>query len=120
MLAANYITTPFARPGRPQPTCTPLGLRDSKATAEPRYFGSAFVSEEETVGVALEDVLDGCVDRFGVDVAGVAGAEPTGLAEQQPGTTGFGAPTPAMSEPSPSFCRVGASSFPFESSPLAD
>ena len=96
--------------------CPPEG----KATVESRYFGSAFGSEEETVGVALEDALDGCVGRLVVDVAGVAGAEPAGLAEQQPGTIGFGAPTPAMSEPSPSFCRVGASSFPFESSPLAD
>jgi len=84
------------------------------------------VSEEETVVVALEDAADGCVGGFGVDVAaqqlvaGVAGAGPAGLAEQQLGTTGFGAPTPAMSEPSPSFCRVGASSFPLASSPFAD
>jgi len=41
-------------------------------------------------------------------------------AEQQLGTTGLGAPTPAMSEPRPSFCSVGASSFPLESRPFAD
>jgi len=71
-----------------------------------RYFGSDFVSEEEAVG---SDAPDDGVGGFGVDVA-----------EQQLGTTGFGAPTPAMSEPSPSFCRVGASSLPLESSPFAD
>jgi len=84
------------------------------------------VSEEETVVVALGDAPDGCVDGFGVEVAaqqliaGVAGAGAAGLGEQQLGTTGFGAPTPAMSEPSPSFCRVEASSFPFASTPFAD
>lgn len=36
------------------------------------------------------------------------------------GVIGFGAETPAMSEPRPSFCRVGASSFPFASMPFAD
>lgn len=53
-----------------------------------------------------------------------AAVEPEGVelagAEQQFGTTGLGAETPAMSEPSPSFCSVGASSFPVESRPLAD
>lgn len=91
-----------------------------------RYFGSDFASEEETAVVALEDVPDGCVCGFGVDAAeqqltaAVADEGVAGLAEQQPGTTGFGAPTPAMSEPSPSFCRVGASSFPFASRPFDD
>ena len=41
-------------------------------------------------------------------------------AEQQLGTTGLGAPTPAISEPRPSFWSVGASSFPVESRPFAD
>lgn len=33
---------------------------------------------------------------------------------------GFGAETPAMPEPRPSFCKLGASSFPLGSRPLAD
>ena len=36
------------------------------------------------------------------------------------GTGGRGAETPAMSEPSPSFCKLGASSFPVASIPFAD
>lgn len=40
--------------------------------------------------------------------------------EQQAGTTGFGAATPAMSEPRPSFWSVGASSLPFASRLFAD
>ena len=36
------------------------------------------------------------------------------------GITGLGAETPAMSDPSPSFCSVGASSLPVESMWLAD
>ena len=56
-------------------------------------------------GVALSP---GCGD---VEVDGVV---------QHFGTSGFGAETPAMSEPRPSFCSVGASSLPVESRPLAD
>jgi len=54
------------------------------------------------------------------DVEPPAGLKPDDAMEQQLGTTGFGADTPAMSEPSPSFCSVGASSFPLASIPLAD
>jgi len=44
-----------------------------------------------------------------------------GAVEQQPGAVaGLGAETPAISEPSPSFCSVGASSLPFASIPFAD
>ncbi len=61
----------------------------------------------ETGGAPDElDGPDGVVDE---DVAG--GAELPG------GVTGFGAETPAISEPRPSFCSVGASSFPLESIP---
>ena len=36
------------------------------------------------------------------------------------GCTGFGAPTPAMLDPRPSFCRLSALSFPEASRPLLD
>ena len=36
------------------------------------------------------------------------------------GAGGFGAETPAMSDPSPSFCKLGASSLPVASIPFAD
>jgi hypothetical protein len=36
------------------------------------------------------------------------------------GAGGRGAETPAMSDPSPSFCKLGASSFPLGSIPFAD
>lgn len=52
-------------------------------------------------------------------LAGCGDVEVDGTA-QHFGTTGFGAETPAMSEPRPSFCSVGASSLPVESRPLAD
>lgn len=41
-------------------------------------------------------------------------------AVQHFGTTGLGAETPAISDPRPSFCSVGASSFPVALRPLAD
>jgi len=55
----------------------------------------------------------------GVDVwddGGAAGA----IEQQLGGGTGLGAETPAISEPRPSFCSVGASSLPFASIPFAD
>lgn len=36
------------------------------------------------------------------------------------GARGLGAETPAISDPSPSFCKLGASSFPEASMPFAD
>ena len=36
------------------------------------------------------------------------------------GCTGLGAPTPAMLDPSPSFCKLRAFSFPEASRPLLD
>ena len=56
------------------------------------------------------------------DAAGLSpgNVEPEGAIEQQLGTTVFGAATPAMSEPRPSFCNVGASSLPFASRSFAD
>lgn len=56
-----------------------------------------------------------------VEVCGtVEGALDEGAAFGEPGTIGFGAETPAMSDPRPSFCKVGASSLPFASIPFAD
>ena len=36
------------------------------------------------------------------------------------GATGLGASTPAVPEPSPNFCRLGASILPLELRPLSD
>jgi hypothetical protein len=98
--------------------------RGPKPSTQSLYF-SGFASEGTALVAALGDVpADDCFGGFDADVAEQqlveAGAELPGPAEQQPGTTGFGAPTPAMSEPRPSFCSVGASSFPLESRPFAD
>ena len=82
------------------------------------------------LAAALADPAGGGVDCVcgaaeqqvvvGLSAGGVVVAEDVGVIEQQFGTTGLGAETPAMSEPSPSFCSVGASSFPLASIPLAD
>jgi len=54
------------------------------------------------------------VDGGGVAAGLLAGAVLAG------GGSGFGAETPAMLEPRPSFCRLSALSLPLASSPLAD
>ena len=56
---------------------------------------------------------------------GFAGAEAGGRGVDAGGRlpaggSGLGAETPAMSEPSPIFCKLGASSFPLGSRSLAD
>ena len=67
--------------------------------------------EAEATGPPLDEV----------EVCGTAeGALDEGAAFGEPGTIGFGAETPAMSDPRPSLCKVGASSFPFASIPLED
>ena len=66
--------------------------------------GEEFDAEVDT---AAGDAADGCA------AIGLAGAEGVSVA-------GFGAETPAMPEPRPSFCRLVASSFPLGSRPLAD
>jgi len=63
-------------------------------------------------GSAEPEELDGAV-AAGFGFVGVSGTLSTGAG-------GRGAETPAMSEPSPSFCRLGASSLPVGSIPLAD
>jgi len=71
----------------------------------------------------VEDCVWGVVEQHvvaGLSAGGVVVTGDDGGIKQQPGTTGLGAETPAMSEPSPSFCSVGASSFPLASIPLAD
>ena len=54
------------------------------------------------------------VDGGGVAAGLLAGAVLAG------GGSGLGAETPAMLDPSPSFCRLSALILPFASSPLAD
>jgi len=80
------------------------------------------VLEALAAGAAGEAVKGGAAGAAWSDDGGAVEPEGAALegAEQQFGTTGFGAETPAMSEPRPSFCSVGASSFPVESRPLAD
>ena len=65
-----------------------------------------------------DNVLDDGLDDRGWAAGAPAG---DGDVEQQFGAvTGLGAETPAISEPRPSFCSVGASSLPLESIPCAD
>lgn len=63
----------------------------------------------------------------GAEGADVAGEFPAGAVEQQEPPcgvveqhAGFGAETPAIPDPSPSFCKLGASNFPLASRPFAD
>ena len=60
---------------------------------------------------AFPDALPGPVELAGG--AALCGAVPAGAG-------GRGAETPAMSDPSPSFCKLGASSLPVASIPFAD
>lgn len=59
----------------------------------------------------------GASDDFGACGFTVAGSVPAGVAFCGTGLAGLGADTPAISEPSPSFCRLSASSFPVASKP---
>jgi hypothetical protein len=43
-----------------------------------------------------------------------------GVAAEWGGAAGLGASTPAVAEPRPSFCRLGASILPLELRPLSD
>lgn len=70
-------------------------------------------------------LADGSDAGFGVAAgADVDGAVPLGEVEQHDfpcaGIGCFGAETPAMPDPRPSFCRLVASSLPLGSRPLAD
>ena len=68
------------------------------------------------LGVTLEAevvVAAGCAELVALDVD--AGADVAGL-----GVMGFGASTPAVPDPRPSFCRLGASILPLLLRPLSD
>ena len=95
----------------------------------------ALSAEVDAEAVALGPVLavglalaDGSDEDFGAEAgaagADVAGAVPLGEVEQHDfpcaGVGCFGAETPAMPDPRPSFCRLVASNLPLGSRPLAD
>ena len=71
-------------------------------------FGSGANGEEELGDDAVEAEQQDWAEGEEEDV------------EQQAGTEGFGAETPAVLEPRPSFWRLRASSLPVGSRPLAD
>jgi hypothetical protein len=77
------------------------------------------VGEELGAGVALEAevvVVAGGVAFVALAEAGVAaGADVAGL-----GIMGLGASTPAVPEPRPNLCRLGASILPLLLRPLSD
>ena len=78
------------------------------------------MGEELGAGEALEAEVVVAVGGVAfvalVAEAGVAaGADVAGL-----GVTGLGASTPAVPEPRPNFCRLGASSLPLSLRPLSD
>jgi hypothetical protein len=97
-----------------------LAVEDTELAAG---FEAELAPEVSAAGGAVAGF--GAVEGAGADVAGapLAGeAEQhelpcTGALEQQ---GGFGAETPAMPDPRPSFCRLEASNFPLGSRPLAD
>jgi hypothetical protein len=98
-----------------------VAVEDAEAAAE---FRTELAPEVSAGGAAVAGF--GAGEGAGADVAGEL--PPAGEAEQhelpcigaveQQG--GFGAETPAMPDPRPSFCRLAASSFPLGSRPLAD
>ncbi len=87
------------------------------------------LAAEDDAGAGASELglvlADGSDAGFGVAAgADVAGAVPLGEVEQHDfpcaGVGCFGAETPAMPDPRPSFCRLVASSLPLGSRPLAD
>ena len=68
------------------------------------------------------DAADVEVAGAGAAGAGFAGADGADVAGEFPAgaVAGLGAETPAMPDPSPSLCRLGASNFPLASRPFAD
>ena len=77
--------------------------------------------EGEDEGEEAAEATGPPLDDAEVCGTGVAeGALDEGAAFGKPGTIGLGAETPAISEPRPSFCKVGASSLPFASIPFED
>lgn len=66
-----------------------------------------------------EELADGVtLDAEVVETAG--GEVDVVLAADLGGAMGLGASTPAVAEPRPSFCRLGASILPLELSPFSD
>ena len=87
------------------------------------------LAAEDDAGAGASELglllADGSDAGFGVAAgADVAGAVPLGEVEQHDfpcaGVGCFGAETPAMPDPRPSFCRLVASSLPVGSRPFAD
>lgn len=72
----------------------------------------------------VETATEEAVGFPGVAAGGVAGELAGGrgaeIGAEPAGGKGFGAETPAISDPRPIFCKLGASSFPLGSRPLAD
>jgi hypothetical protein len=115
------------------------GQRSDDFASEPVEAAEALAGEDAEAAAELEVELApevfaageltagfGAVEGAGADVAGAP--PPAGEPEQQEfpcaGAVeqhgGFGAETPAMPDPRPSFCKLVASSFPLGSRPLAD
>jgi hypothetical protein len=117
-----------ARPGSQRCDALASAVALEPLTAEDD--AEAVPSEPEFAAglVAADRSAAGLGDAAGAPGADVAGVVPLGEVEQhdfpwagvveQQGA--FGAETPAMPDPRPSFCRLEASSFPLGSRPLAD
>jgi len=105
-----------------------VNQRCDECAAAPVAAAEVSAAEVDAGAGASELVLllaDGSDAGFGVAAgADVAGALPLGEAEQHDfpcvGVGCFGAETPAMPDPRPSFCRLVASSLPLGSRPFAD
>ena len=78
--------------------------------------------DEAGDGAATEGAEDTGVDGGFTLRAGAVGAGVRNVAggALPAGGSGLGAETPAISDPNPIFCRLGASSFPLGSRPFAD
>lgn len=99
------------------------------AGADPRAVGVLAAEDLGSAAGGVEDVADACsppgeeVDGLrpecvGEDNVALPAAVPAPDVEQhEGGVAGLGADTPAMSDPRPIFCSVGASSLPLGSNP---
>jgi hypothetical protein len=107
----------YCDPPSPRPPDT--SFRDAKDALADFRCGYCEAAIEVLAEAAVDDdppTLGLCRTWPGAVLAAGAAVE----AEGPGGVRGFGAETPAMSEPKPSFWRLKASSLPVESRPFAD
>jgi hypothetical protein len=93
-----------------------LAFTEGAMAAADEALAEAAADFCEFASRACDEATDAALGALAGTFAAGAGFDTGGPAEQQSlGTTVFGAATPAIAEPNPNFCRVGASSLPVAS-----